>query len=274
METIRRIATVNMRGVTPALVSSSNPKFDWVDPGSLFVEESYQRGLTERSLTLIRKIVANWNWAHIKPPVCVHDNKGRLVVIDGQHTAIAALSHGRIPKIPVMIVEAKTLKDRATAFVSQNRDRLVLTPMQIHHAAVAAGEETAMAVAEACERSGASILKQGRGIGGLYKIGETFSVGIITSIVKKKGVNAGVRVLKTMVAAKRAPLPANEIAAVAILLFEKEYRDTFEVFDLVTVIRSKSVEEWKAQAARHRASKGTTNRVALAEVWKRAVDRG
>ncbi|MDB5620540.1 DUF6551 family protein [Tardiphaga sp.] len=273
MSTIRQVKALNMRGIEPAVITSEKPLFEWVNPGSLYVEETYQRGIAENSLTMIRKIVGRWNWAHIKPPVCVRDAKGRLVVLDGQHTAISAVSHGGIPKIPVMIVEANSLQARATAFISQNRDRIALTPSHIHFAAVAAGDELAVAVDDACKKSGACIVRHPRGSKGVYKIGETFGIGVITRIVKIRGVFQTARVLKVLIDAKRAPLPAHEIAAVSMLLFEPEYKGKVDPFDLVTVIRSKTVQEWQAAAAKVMAT-GTSRRTAIAVVWKRAVDRG
>lgn len=272
MNTIRQIKPLNMRGVEPANIDSEKPKFEWVEPGTLYVEETYQRGIAENSLTMIRKIVGRWNWAHIKPPVCVRDAKGRLVVIDGQHTAIAAMSHGSIPKLPVMIVQADTMQARAAAFISQNRDRIALTATHIHYAALAAGDEIAVAVGQACARAGASIVKHPRGSNGTYKPGETFGIGILTRIVKTRGSHQGARVLKLLIDAKRCPLPAHEIAAVAMLMFEPEYKGKVDLFDLVTVIRSKPVDDWRAVAAKI-SSSGISRRTALAVAWKRAVDR-
>lgn len=272
MSTIRQIKPLNMRGVEPAVIASAKPKFDWVEPETLYVEETYQRGIAENSLTMVRKIVGRWNWAHIKPPVCVRDAKGRLVVIDGQHTAIAAISHGGIPKIPIMVVEAGSIAARAAAFLSQNRDRIALTATHMHYAALAAGDENAVAVDEACRKAGASIVKNPRGMKGIYKAGETFGVGILTRIVKLRGVHQGSKVLKVLMDAKRCPLPAHEIAAVAMLMFDPEHKGQLDLFDLVTVIRSKTVEQWKATAAKL-TSTGISRRTALAVAWKRALSR-
>jgi hypothetical protein len=272
VSTIRQIKPLNMRGVESALIATAKPKFEWIAPGELYVEEAYQRGIAESSLTMIRKIVGRWNWAHIKPPVCVRDAKGRLVVLDGQHTAIAAVSHGAIPKIPIMIVEANTVEARAAAFISQNRDRIAVTALHMHYAALAAGDEVAVAVNEACRRAKATILKFPKGQSGVYHVGETFGIGILGKIVKTRGAASGAKVLKILIDAKRAPLAAHEIAAVAMLLFEPEYRGKIDPFDLVTVIRSKSVDDWKAIAAKIAAG-GISRRSALAVAWKRAVDR-
>lgn len=272
-ERLRQIAPVNVRGIAPAAVSAALPKFDWVAPGSLYVEEDYQRSLNEHSLTLIRRIVGKWSWAHIKPTICVQAAGGKLLVIDGQHTAIAALSHGGIPKIPVMIVTAETIMARAAAFISQNRDRLTLTPMHLHFAAAAAGDEVAVAVNEACAKAGITLMKYGRGTRGIYKIGETFSIGIIARVAKRFGVHSCARALKVMVDAKRAPVPAREIAAVSILLFDEKYRGKVDTFDLVTVLRSRTAADWTARAAQLASQSDTPNRAALAEVLFRALPK-
>jgi hypothetical protein len=260
---------MNMRGVTPAVIATALPTFDWIEPAKLFVEQDYQRALGENSIAMIRRIVAKWNWAHIKPAICVREGK-QLFVIDGQHTAIAAASHGGVAKIPVMIVDAKTIGDRAKAFISQNRDRLALTPMHMHFAALAAGDEVAIAVDQACRKAGVTILKFGRGPAGVYRTGETFAVGIITRIVRTSGVNAGARVLKVLIEAKRAPLAAHEIGAVAILLLDAQYKSRVDAFDLATAIRSRTIDEWKATAATLK-SKGTPARIALATALLRSL---
>lgn len=271
MSMIRPIKAMSMRAVAPGVVNTKLPEFDWIDPSELCVEEEYQRGLSPKSLTMIRHIAASWSWAKIKPAVCVRSGN-RLVVIDGQHTAIAAVSHGGIPKIPVMIVDAKTIKERAAAFISQNRDRLALTPMHLHYAAVAAGDEIAVAVQQACEKAKAVILRHPIGAKGQYRVGQTLAIGIISRIVAKIGVFQGARVLKVLVDAKRAPLSAHEIAAVYELLFDPKYRDKVEAFDLVTVIRSKTMEEWRGVASRLTAT-GMPRRQATAAAFFKALRR-
>lgn len=272
MSKLRTIQAINTRGIVPAVLEAERPKLMWVDPTTLYVEDDYQREIVSNSIWMIRKIVTNWNWAHIKAAICVRDASDRLVVIDGQHTAIAAVSHGGIDKIPVMVVEAKTVKDRAAAFISQNRDRLALTPMHIHHAAVAAGDEVAVAVAAACARVKATILRCPRGQKAKYKVGETFAVGIITRIVSRVGVHHAARVLKVLIDAKRAPLSAHEIAAVYQLLYDDKYRGKVEAFDLVTVIRSRPMDDWRARAWQLVAS-GTARREATAAVWFKALPK-
>ena len=61
-----------------------------------------------------------FDWLHIKPPVCARGTNNKLCVIDGQHTAIVAASRG-VATIPVMIVEAPEIARRARAFVAHGQ---------------------------------------------------------------------------------------------------------------------------------------------------------
>ena len=198
-------------------------------------------------MSLIRRIVATWDWSRFKPPVCARSDDGSLYVIDGQHTATAAASHGGIPVIPVMVVSVDAVADRAKAFIGHNRDRLAITPMQMHYSALAAGDEVAVAIDEACQRSGARI-RRAPPPNGVYEAGDILAVGAVGDVVKRKGKVGGARVLGLLMEAKRAPISANEIKAVAALLFDEEYRDAFDVEDLAALIRSKSVDAWAGHA--------------------------
>lgn len=134
----RKVTPMQFVGVEPGEPTTLPPEFRWVDPASLLVDEVYQRDLSRGSVELIKKIVAGWDWARFKPPVVAETAEG-LEVIDGQHTAIAATTHGGLGQIPVMVVRAAEMADRARAFVGHNRDRLMLSQVNIHYANVAAG---------------------------------------------------------------------------------------------------------------------------------------
>ena len=139
LRSIRSLPRESLR-VVPAVVGKRLPKFENVDPKTLYVEDSYQRAIMERGTALIRKIIAEFSWSRFKPPICVRlaDSGNILVCIDGQHTATATASHGGIEKIPVMIVDAADVPARAAAFVGHNKDRIALTTVMIHAAELAA----------------------------------------------------------------------------------------------------------------------------------------
>lgn len=264
MRSIVPLGAMAMRGVTAAQVEDVLPQLVFVAPSEIFVESEYQRDLSVKSIAMIRKMIAGWRWAHVKPVICARVGS-KLMAIDGQHTAIAARSLG-IEKIPAMVVIVGSVKERAEAFIGQNCDRLNLTPAHIHYASLAAGEEMAVAVDQACRRAGVSILKASKGAGATYKIGETFAVGFIKGMVKRYGVNFAVRVLRVLIDAKRAPINAVEIAAVQMLLRDKSYAGKVDGFDLTTVIRSASVQEHLVEAQKFVAD-GEPRRSALAKVF-------
>ena len=162
----RGVRALNLGDLAPAEITTAAPTIEWVDPKTLLVDGEYQRHLSEASISLIRRIVAGWDWARFKPPVVARTEEG-LEVIDGQHTATAAATHPAIELIPVIVVEAAAVADRARAFVGHNRDRLNVTKMQMHFSAVAAGDEDAMTVTQVCDRAGVKILRGPPGGGGV-----------------------------------------------------------------------------------------------------------
>lgn len=247
----RHVAAMAVPGITPATVTGGEPIFEWIDPCKLLVDETYQRNLSERSVTLIRKIVGHWSWAKFKPPIVVQTDEG-LEVVDGQHTAIAAATVPGIKKIPVMIVEAATLQERAGAFLGHNADRIAVTPLQMHHAAVLAGDETALTIHQVCERARVSIPKSLPAT----KPGQCVSVSTIKALVNRRGAMGARKVLEVSALAKSAPVSAAEIRAVELLIYDPEYVGLVDPTDITSALIAlgpRAEEMAKAYAANHGA---------------------
>ena len=214
---LRRIKPMAMPlgfAITPVAAVGRKPQLSWVAPTDLYVDETYQRDLSRKSLQLIRQLVTNFRWNRLKPPIVVKD-AGKWHVVDGQHTAIAAATVG-VAELPVFVVSAESLDERARAFVGHNTDRIVVSPINIHNALVAAGDPDALDVARVCRRAGVTVREYSQS--SQMKVGLTKSVGLIRRIVKKRGVIKARMVLETLVMAKRAPLGAAEILAADHLL--------------------------------------------------------
>lgn len=197
--------------------------FDTADPAELLVEDAYQRDLSDRSIKLIQTIVENWDWRRFKPPVVALVDEGGLI-IDGQHTAIAAASHPHIRRIPIMVVEAPELVTRALAFIGHNRDRLQVSPMQLHHAAVAAGDVTALAVERICAKAGVTLVRSAYGAY-RWRVGDSVAVGAISGLLGRVGERRAVELLQALVAAQRAPVAANDIKAAEMLFTHADYAE-------------------------------------------------
>jgi hypothetical protein len=240
--TLRPIKPIPLVGLELSEIASRPPRFEWADPQTLLVEDEYQRQLTKRGVTLIRRIAQNFNWFHIKPPICARRDDGALCVVDGQHSAIAAASRG-IAKIPVMIIDAAEVTDRAGAFVAHNTERLGITPLQLFAARVAAGNKSAKAAHRVSRAAGVEIVRV-QPANGMWEVGQTMAAGSVERLVARFGEEKATRVLKTLVAAKRAPVMQHEIMAVEALQGGKLIWP-HSAADLVTVIRSKTANEWK-----------------------------
>jgi hypothetical protein len=272
--TLRPIKPIPLVGLELNEIKSSLPVFEWVDPRLLQVEASYQRNLSEKSITLIRRIASGFDWAHIKPAVCARAEGDKLFVVDGQHTAIAAVSRG-VEKIPVMIIAAEDVRRRAKAFVSHNTDRLNITPLQMFASRLAAEDPGALTAQRAAKAAGVTILRS-QPANGHWNLGETMACGAVERLASRWGEERAVRALKTLVAAKRAPVTVHEILATAAVLFDPKFGWNHSAFDLVTVIRSKSIDGWRRPVVARMKSSGG-DRVALwkgvAQAWVRAGDR-
>lgn len=249
---LRSIEPINLAGLAPTTPTTTGPIFEWVDPASLLVNETYQRDLSERSIKLIRRIVDGWNWTKFKPPVCSLGDNG-LEVIDGQHTAIAAASHPHVSQIPVMIVETETVQDRASAFIGQNTDRLGITKMQLHRAAVAAGDEEALTIEQVCQRSGVHLLmaKPHR-----WKTGDSLAVSAIGALIDRRGAMGARRVMELLVQAESAPVTQAGLKAVEMILFDPDYAeaDQEHLADAIKSLSTTAEREAATFAAAHRVA--------------------
>lgn len=222
INTLRPVQALSFAKLTPADIPTEAPLIEWMEPSALLVEAAYQRDLSPKSTDLIRRIAEGWDWRRFKPPIVAWTERG-FEIIDGQHTAIGAATRG-IEKIPVLVVEASQMKDRATAFVGHNRDRLMVTPVQMHRAGVAAGDPEALAVQRVIENGGAKLLVGQYG-GYKYKPGETIAVSNIAGLIKRRGEGAAARVIRVLVDAESAPVSAPALKAVDMLLHQPEYAE-------------------------------------------------
>jgi hypothetical protein len=211
---VRAVKPVKIHGLLPAVVTSDYPECILVDPTSLSIEGSYQRDLSAKSLKLIRKIVNEWNWAKFKPPICAKGDDG-LFVIDGQHTAIAAATHPGVHRIPIMVVARKQESHRASAFVSQNNDRVAMSPLQLFHARVTARDETCVSVFKEVLVAGMDIPKSPPQKGSA-KPGQIVSINQILAEYKSLKKESFISLMECLSATKFAPINSTIIRSAGI----------------------------------------------------------
>lgn len=234
--TLRPVAALARPVDAPPLPDAAQagppPEVRWVSPAALWVDDRYQRGITARSAKLVHKIVDGWDWAKFKPPVVVEvfrESKAdpapllvpSLHVIDGQHTATAAHTRG-IPAIPVLVVRAPADADRAASFVAHNTARTLLTPGQVHHAKVAAGDPESLDVERACQRAGVTVLRFGSGAASGPN--QTLAINALHTILNARYVAGLNRVLAVCADARLTPLRLEHLRGVDLALFDASLR--------------------------------------------------
>jgi hypothetical protein len=268
----RPIAALEFENLRPNVPPTRAPEFRWVDPRTLLVDETYQRGLSRRSLKLIRSIAEDWDWARFKPPV-VANTAGGLEVIDGQHTAIGAATHGGIREIPVMITAAPGVQDRARSFIGHNRDRLQMTYAQLHAAAIAAADPDALAVVRVCDAAGVRLLTCAPPSKYLWKVGESQAYRAIYHLVTDRGPTAAKRILSILVEGGGAPIAEFAIEAVETLLFHPDYAGQVAAEDIVKALRGLG-KELKSEAAIFAAAHRVNRSKGAAVVLFKRANRG
>lgn len=265
--TLRHIYAINIADLSPTSPSTGEPIFESVDPTTLFVDPAYQRDIGERGIRQIRRMIEHWDWSKFRAPVCSFDKDADggevLKVIDGQHTCIAAASHPNIHRIPVQIVEAPDQPSQASAFIGQNIDRLGVTKLQLHQAALTAGEEHAQDVKNVCDRAGIKVLLT---TPHRYGPGDTVAITAISAVVKKHTAMKARQILEVLAKADLAPVKDAHIKAAELLLTDPEYCEAFDAEDLTREIETAGAaaeNEAKVFAATHKVQFWK----ALASVW-------
>ncbi len=267
MTKLRAIKAMKFPDLKPASFEGERPSLMWVAPCDLLVDATYQRDLSDRSIRLIRRLIENFAWNRLKPPIVVQAGPASLHIVDGQHTAIVAATLG-IPQIPVFVVKADTLDERARAFVGHNSDRITVSPFDIYRALLASGDPDAVDVDNVCKRAGVRV----RYISPSSSIaeGDTAAVGLIRAMVRRRGVIPSRKVLQCLVKARRAPISAAEIMAAENIICVE--RKTVDLETLTTVIRIEGTEGLNKAHAKAKTDRTPLWRELTAR-WIRRIDR-
>lgn len=237
---LRQIAPIDMPGLNAQPVTSARPVFEMARPCDLYIDPTYQRILSEKSLGNIRRIHNGWDWRKFQPPACVRVD-GKLHLLDGQHTAIAASMRTDIDLIPIMVVEAPDAAQRADAFVGRNRDRTALHSTQLYASAVIAGDPWAVAIDRVSRAAGARILKLPPTMG-LFKPGDIIAIAGVGSLIARRDEAAAIRVIKIGVTAHLTPITIAWLRAIENALFVDPHGARLDDDVMIKVIADKGTQ--------------------------------
>lgn len=267
---VRPVEAIDLLDLTPGEVSKIPPQPITVKPEDLWIDGSYQRDLGRASISLILNIVRNWDWRKFKPPVVTKDGKDRYVVIDGQHTAIAAASHPGIDRIPAMFVPMEDVRDQAAAFVSHNVNRINVIAMDKFQARVVAGDENAIIIRDICARHNIVLVRATPAFSAQgLEPNQTTSIATLEKLLKKYGQARFNQIIETASKCSFAPIRADHFTALAILLYESSPGDVkISTEMLVDVITSISDSDALMSAKRIAQNTHSTRANGLAMFWR------
>lgn len=180
----RQIETASFAKVDPPSSFGRPPKLEWLPIRSLVIDPAYQRDMTGESRTNVRRIASNFNWSMFGTVVVAAAGSNCYAIIDGQHRTTAAALCG-LSNIPCQIIEAERA-EQAAAFRAINGNVTKLSSMQLHHAAVAAGDGDARRVNEVCAKADCVVLRYPKPWN-IIEPGETMAVNSIRRAIKKFG---------------------------------------------------------------------------------------
>lgn len=192
------------------------PRLAWLGLDQLVINADYQRSLSNASLALIRRMVAEWDWNRFKALSVAPTGDGLYEVVDGQHTALAAATHGSIETLPCLVLTAATVAEKAAAFVGINADRISLTPFALYRARVAAGDAEAVAVREGLETAGVTLVSQLR-YGAETPEGVAACVSTLLGLARRGGKARVARLLALVKGGGITPVPAALLRGLEVL---------------------------------------------------------
>jgi len=260
MHALRAIETESYAKVTPPSSFGAPPKLEWLPIKSLRIDPAYQREITLVGRKNIRRIVENFDWSMFAPVIVAPAGSNLYAIVDGQHRATAAALAG-IERVPCSIIDGNRIA-QAKAFRSINGNVTKLSSIQIHHAAVAAGEEKAIGVERVCGKAGVVALRYPKPWNTIGP-GETMAVQTVARCIAKFGEETTTIALKAL----RETGDGNAgnfkgpiiFGITEVLADHKEWRDAgaelHAAFDLIDF--GAMLEEASSIAARTRGSSAT-----------------
>ena len=144
---MRPIASPNKK-LELAVDAGPAPMLQWIAIEKLAIDDRYQRDLKPGNWKSIRRIAEQFKWSRFSPVFVAPVEGGRFAIIDGQHRTHAAALCG-FAEVPCQVVQM-TLEEQAASFAAVNGFVTKVGLHQIFKAALAAGDEWAVACAGIC----------------------------------------------------------------------------------------------------------------------------
>jgi hypothetical protein len=122
------------------------PRMEWIAVADLLLDRAYQRDTSTKTASkVISHIIAHFSWAKFQCLTVSCRPDGKRFVVDGQHRLIAVRKL-KIAEVPCVLFDVPSRQIEARMFQDINRVRRAVSALDMHRAAVAAGDAAAVAV--------------------------------------------------------------------------------------------------------------------------------
>lgn len=269
----RHLVPVNFsKPVEPARDVGERGELIWVPVDRLVIDESYQRDVGTRGRRTIRAILEDFDWSRFDPVMIAPagDMPGHYAVVDGQHRATAALMHPEIQRVPAYL-HLIDQQGQARAFRAVNHVVTAMTPLQLHAAAIAAGDEEALRLEGVARDAGVTVLRYPKSAWSIQP-GETMAVGSLYALLKRHG---GVILHRALFAMRQAwpdmpGLKASHFKAVVALTVA---RPDLDAAALAEFLAGTSGDDLFDLAASRAKQTGVSTTAAAADILVRSSER-
>ena len=123
----------------------------WIDKAELGVDHTYQRPEARQK---VLRIASEFSWQKFGCLVVSERQNGEMVVIDGQHRALAAIKRDDVGKVPCIVFRELQLADEAGAFVGLNTARKPVSALAKYEAQLVAADPVAVWVEQTLKELG------------------------------------------------------------------------------------------------------------------------
>nr|WP_295834762.1 DUF6551 family protein [uncultured Azospirillum sp.] len=270
-----RVTELAFRDLEPSGDLGPMPVFAWLPKAALRIDPRYQRNLSDKSKTQIKRMVERWRWEKCQPLTVTEIGGDLFAVVDGQHRAAAALLHPQVDELPCWIIRTEEVKEQAKVFVAVNADRTPMTTLQMFRGKLIAGDPDAVQVLNVCTRSGIEIAYHISNTSKRLPPRHTQSVATIRKLIAKYGERPVVRALSALASAYReVPDQLRGPVIEAVVTLVVQYRDRLDEERLIKALSGTDCTVLCEQASKMRKLVGLSVQDALIASLVKAYDKG
>jgi hypothetical protein len=182
--TYRPIETKSFGDVEAPSTFGRPPKLEWLAIRALVVDPDYQRDIGRRGRLNILRIASAFSWSKFSTVIVSPIGGDRYAIVDGQHRVTAAALVG-VDRVPCQIIEANRA-EQADVFAAVNTVVTAMSPLQIHAAKLAAGDDRARRLDEVCRAASVTICRYPLPANKM-KPGDTLAAGKLYALLEKYG---------------------------------------------------------------------------------------